>query len=111
MKFKNYSPLIFWGTQKTQTHQLFQQKYKATLRKTIECTNEVPILVNRQILYADSYTGIIKSNTEVRNAFSNIQEHVCDENKNSKYYCCLIQVKENVWFKNRKTPIEIRKLF
>ena len=84
---------------------------KAILRKTIDCTNEVPILVNGQILYADSYTGIIKRNAEVTNAFSNIQEHVCDENKNSKYYCCLIQVKENVWFKNRKTPIEIRKLF
>ena len=42
---------------------------------------------------------------------SDIRTNQCNEKKKIKYYCCLIHIKEDIWFKNRKSFSEIHRMF
>ena len=82
----------------------------ATLRHTILCTYEIPVWVNGYDLYVDAYTKIINEK-HVTNVLSDIRTNQCNEKKKIKYYCCLIHIKEDIWFKNRKSFSEIHRMF
>ena len=53
--------------------------------------------------------GIIRQN-HISSVLSSIQTNDCKIQKNTKYYCCLIQLQDGIWYKNRKTYKEVRRM-